>query len=197
MDWKPIQQRLGVAADGKAGRQTYAGLLARVAGRDLGERGVKLGIACANHFPAYGIVTPLRIAHFLAQAAHETSGFRWMEEIWGPTRAQARYDGRADLGNTYPGDGYRYKGRGPFQLTGRANYRTVGERIGLDLEQYPDLAAEPGAGLLIACDYWHSRKINPLADADNIIRVTEKINGGRNGLEDRMRKLARAKEILL
>jgi putative chitinase len=197
MDWPPIQRRLGVPDDGDAGPITFQALLAHVSNRSLGDLGIRLGKGCVQHFPVYQINTPLRIAHFLGQAAHESGGFRWMQEIWGPTPAQRRYDGREDLGNTQPGDGRRYAGRGVFQLTGRANYRTVGARLGLDLESSPELAAEPAISLLIACDYWRSRKINPMADADDITRVTRAINGGINGIEDRMLKLRRAKEVLL
>lgn len=196
MNWEPIQKRLGVTADGIPGPYTYQALLTHVANRQLADRGVPLGKGCALHFPVYQINTPIRIAHFIAQAAHESGNFRWMEEIWGPTAAQRKYEGRADLGNRYPGDGYRYKGRGCFQLTGRANYRTIGDRLGLELEENPELAAEPGISILIACDYWRSRNINRLADADDITRVTKAINGGTNGIEDRMKKLARAKEVL-
>lgn len=197
IDWLPIQQRLGITADGIAGRFTWGTLLAHVADRSLGDRGPLLGAACADHLSEYQITTPLRIAHFLAQIAHETGGFRWLQEIWGPTPAQRKYEGRADLGNTHSGDGFRYRGRGCLQLTGRANYADCGYRLGIDLEHDPDRAAEPGVSLLIACDYWRSRNINALADTDDITRVTKKVNGGTNGLEDRMKRLARAKEVLL
>src|SRR5438552_406834 len=86
----------------------------------------------------FAINTFLREAAFLAQIAHESAELRFMEEIWGPTPAQRGYEGRADLGNTQPGDGKRFKGRGPIQLTGRANYRSYGQRLGVDLESHPE-----------------------------------------------------------
>ncbi|PZO01083.1 MAG: chitinase [Hyphomicrobiales bacterium] len=142
----------------------------------------------------YDITTRLRLCHFLAQAAHESDGFRTLAEYGGPTYFR-RYDGRRDLGNTMPGDGARYHGRGIFQLTGRFNYRRFGALIGIDLEADPDRAMEPAISLSIAFAYWREREINVAADSDDVARVTKLINGGRNGLADRTRLLAVAKEI--
>lgn len=140
----------------------------------------------------YEIDTPLRIAHFLAQIAHESAGFRTTEEF----ASGAAYEGRSDLGNTEPGDGKRYKGRGLIQLTGRANYRALGETLGKDLEAEPELAAEPGLSLVIAAEYWKSRNINAKADRDDLLAVTRAVNGGTNGLDDRRRYLGKAKTEL-
>ncbi|MCB5412294.1 glycoside hydrolase family 19 protein [Pseudogemmobacter faecipullorum] len=82
-------------------------------------------------------------AYVLATAYHETGNFRWLREIWGPTPAQTRYEGRADLGNTVAGDGRRFMGRGYVQITGRRNYTDWSRRLGLDLLDRPDLAEEP------------------------------------------------------
>ena len=155
----------------------------------------KLADAAPAILPMYGINTPLREAHFWAQAAHETGGFKWMRENWGPTPAQEKYEGRKDLGNIQPGDGKRYAGRGIFQLTGRANYKHFGGLLALDLVGYPDLAAEPENALRIACEYWRSRNINACADADDVVAVTKKINGGTNGIADRRTCLAVAKKM--
>lgn len=151
-----------------------------------------LGPALPVVLPDFDIVTPRRIEHFLAQAAHETAGFSTTEELGGASYF-ARYDGRADLGNVKPGDGARYHGRGIFQLTGRANYRRIGRLLGLDLEGRPELASDPVVSLRIACLYWQDRKIGPMADDDDLLRVTRAINGGTNGLDDRRRYLGIAK----
>lgn len=145
----------------------------------------------------YEINTPLRRCHFWAQAAHESGGFKFMHEVWGPTDVQKRYEGRKDLGNTKTGDGYLFRGRGIFQLTGRANYLDMGKKLGIDLVGDPELAAQPDIALEIACMYWKSRKLNVPADADDVVGVTKKINGGTNGLQDRKANLATAKKLWL
>jgi putative chitinase len=149
----------------------------------------------------YGINTPLRLAHFCAQIGHESGSLRWVREIWGPTPAQQRYEGRQDLGNTEPGDGRRYMGRGLIQTTGRANYRSVTRRLrdrgAPDFEQHPEQLETPKWAAWSACDYWAMRTINAHADADDLLRVTRLVNGGTNGLEDRRRRLAAAKAVLL
>lgn len=142
----------------------------------------------------HDITTSRRICHFLAQAAHETDGFRTLEEYGGPAYF-IRYEGRRDLGNTQAGDGIRYHGRGIFQLTGRANYRRFGQILGVDLEAEPEQAKEPGTSLRVAFAYWTERAINPAADADDVGRVTRLINGGNNGLAERTRYLEKAKGI--
>ncbi len=148
--------------------------------------------AFAPTLAAYAISTPLRIAHFMGQVTHECAGFRTTEEF----ASGAAYEGRADLGNTRPGDGPRYKGRGLIQLTGRANYRRIGAALDLPLEDRPELAADPLISLRIACEYWRSRDINTPADADDLLTVTRRVNGGLNGLEDRRGFLRRAKAAL-
>ncbi|MGR3806096.1 peptidoglycan-binding protein [Marinibacterium profundimaris] len=137
----------------------------------------------------FEIDTPLRIAHFMAQITHECAGFRTTQEFADGTA----YEGRADLGNTEPGDGPRFKGRGLLQLTGRNNYRRYGGLMALPLEDQPELAADPVTSLRIACVYWTDHDINPLCDADDLLAVTRKVNGRLNGLEDRQACLARAK----
>ena len=149
---------------------------------------------------AFDIDTPLRTAAFIAQLAHESGSFVWMKELWGPTAQQRRYDPpdslAARLGNTEPGDGKRFMGRGPIQLTGRANYRRYGELLGLDLEGDPDQVAGPQVGFRVAGLYWKSRDINGPADADDIVEVTRRVNGGRNGLPERSAFFEQAKRVL-
>lgn len=144
----------------------------------------------------WGITTPKRQAAFLPQIGHESGGLKWMNEIWGPTDAQARYEGRADLGNTQPGDGRRFAGRGFLQLTGRANYAKYGQMLGLDLVLRPELAAQPEAAARIAGCYWAWHSCNDKADAGDFEGITRKINGGLNGYAARLALWERAKQAL-
>ncbi|ODN71193.1 peptidoglycan-binding protein [Methylobrevis pamukkalensis] len=140
-----------------------------------------------------GLLTYLRAAHFIAQIAHESDGFSTTEEY----ASGAAYEGRADLGNTEPGDGKRFKGRGLIQLTGRYNYGVYGALLGLPLLAQPELAADPVISLRIAIAYWQRNTLSPLADADNLVAITKRINGGTNGLADRRAYLAKAKAALM
>lgn len=144
----------------------------------------------------FGIDTPLRQAHWLAQIAHESGRFRYTRELWGPTPAQKRYEGRADLGNTQPGDGKRFLGRGFIQITGRANYTRAshdlyGNEILLDKPELLELNPALSAGW-----FWSIHHLNRLADRDDLVAVTKVVNGGRNGLEDRMECLRIAKKAM-
>ncbi len=139
------------------------------------------------------ITTPLRLAHFVAQIAHESASFLYAEEI----ADGSAYEGRLDLGNTQPGDGRRFKGRGLIQLTGRANYTQYAKESGVDCVANPEIVARDAfIGVDVACWYWDQRRINALADADDVKAVTKAINGGYNGLDDRIQYLARAKAVL-
>eukprot|EP01107_Rhizomastix_libera_P002668 TRINITY_DN145_c1_g2_i1.p1 TRINITY_DN145_c1_g2~~TRINITY_DN145_c1_g2_i1.p1 ORF type:complete len:360 (-),score=91.36 TRINITY_DN145_c1_g2_i1:122-1105(-) len=138
------------------------------------------------------INTKLRIAHFMAQVAHESGGLYYWEEI----ASGAAYEGRTDLGNTQTGDGVKYKGRGPIQITGRANYKACGTALGLDLINNPTLLAQYQYGFRSAGWYWTNRNINAKADADDITACTKAVNGGTNGLSSRKTYLARAKSAL-
>ncbi len=144
----------------------------------------------------YGITTRLRLAAFLAQIGHESGRLRHVKEIYGPTLAQKRYEGRLDLGNTQPGDGKRYMGRGLIQITGRANYDKLGLVFGVDFVSRPELLEQPSWAALSAGWFWDSRKLNPLADAGDFLKITKKINGGTNGMSDRQAIYDRALAVL-
>lgn len=188
MNIKALQSALGVAADGIAGVGTYTALF-----RKLGasvDRAAELAVAANRWFDDYGVMdSALRLSHFMAQLVHESGSFLYMAEI----ASGAAYEGRKDLGNTQVGDGVRYKGRGPIQITGRANYRRYGRAIGIDIERHPELAAFPSIGLHLALEYWKATGLNVLADADDVVGVTKRINGGTNGLADRKAHLAKIK----
>jgi len=139
----------------------------------------------------FGITEPDDCAMFLAQIGHESGSLRYVREIWGPTVAQRGYEGRADLGNTQPGDGFRYRGGGPPQLTGRANYREAGQALGFDLESEPDLIELPHISARVAGWFWRSRGMSRLSG--DLEAATRRINGGTNGLADRGRRLTVAR----
>lgn len=151
----------------------------------------------------YEIDTPERLAAFLSQIGHESGALRYVAELWGPTPAQSRYEGRADLGNLQPGDGKRYKGRGLIQTTGRANYVSLRDRLRAAGVECPDFEAEPEQleqprwATLSAADYWDMRQINAAADAGDFERVTRLINGGLNGYADRCKRWEKAKAVLM
>lgn len=140
----------------------------------------------------FDITSYWREAAFLAQLAHESGELRYMEEI----ASGAAYEGRANLGNTQPGDGKRFKGRGPIQLTGRANYTKYGQLLGLDLVNEPTIAATKEVGFRIAGQFWKLNGLNELADQQQFKAITKRINGGYNGLDDRIKYYECAKKVL-
>jgi len=149
----------------------------------------EVGAVLAATLESYDITNRLRIAHFLGQTCEESAGYRTTEEF----ASGKEYEGRADLGNTQKGDGPRYKGRGLLQLTGRANYADYGKALGVDLVNNPTLAAQPALSLKIACEYWKRHNINADCDRDDVQAVTRKVNGGLNGLSDRIAFTQKAK----
>jgi predicted chitinase len=151
----------------------------------------------------FAIASPPRMAAFLAQVAHESGELRFMQELWGPTPAQRRYEPASPLattlGNTEPGDGAKFKGRGPIQITGRANYRRFGDLLSIDLVADPARAALPEVGFRIAALFWSKKGLNELADeatADAFREITRRINGGFNGLAEREQFYAVARTVL-
>jgi putative chitinase len=149
-------------------------------------------------FGRYTIDSSKRMCHFLAQVLHESGAFRYSVEIWGNTPAQQAYDTREDLGNTpeHDGDGYKYRGRGWIQLTGKTNYRLFGRDMGLDFLADPDKVAVEPYNSLAAGWFWNRKGLNTFADLDDILTITKRINGGFNGLNDRKMWLVKAKEVL-
>ncbi len=119
-----------------------------------------------------------------------------MKEIWGPTAAQTRYEGRADLGNTQPGDGSKFRGRGLIQITGRANYAACGEALGLDLINQPTLLELPQHAAMSAAWFWSMKDLNTLADKGDFVKITRRINGGLNGQADRQGLYDKALKVL-
>jgi putative chitinase len=170
----------------------------------------------------FQINTPLRISHFLAQLLHESGNLlRTTENLnYGapgllstfrkyftveqatqyarkPERIAARvYANRMENGDEASGDGWKYRGRGYIQLTGKSNYKALTESLNVDFVANPDLVATPQYAALSAGWYWNSRGINKLADADDVLKVTKAINGGTIGLEDRKHHLAHVKSII-
>lgn len=150
----------------------------------------------------YGISAPREVAAWLAQVGHESGRLQYVRELWGPTPAQLRYEGRADLGNTQAGDGYRYRGRGLIQVTGRGGYCAA--RDGLrrvmpdapDFEAQPELLEAPKWAALSAAEFWVRTGCGLLALAGEFEQLTRRINGGTNGLADRRALYASACDAL-
>ena len=170
----------------------------------------------------YDIGTPEREAHFLAQCAHESDGFRHLVEnlnysasvllqVFGSrfTPQQAVdyahnaegianrvYGGRLGNGDEASGDGWLFRGRGLIQITGRENYTRFGRAVGTKVEENPDLLAQPQMAALSAAWFWSIKGCNELADAGDFVGITKRINGGTEGIDDRARWLAKAKTAL-
>ena len=149
-----------------------------------------------QYAPKYGVTTTLRMAHFLAQIAHESGQLQYVREL----ASGAAYDTGAKakmLGNTpeKDGDGQRYKGRGLIQITGKTNYKAASKALGVDFIANPDKLEEPKYAVASALWYWQSHGCNELADLNDSVKVTRRINGGMNGLDDRLRYLGRAKQV--
>lgn len=139
----------------------------------------------------FGIDTPQRKAAFIAQIAHESGSLKYVKEI----ADGSAYEGRADLGNSSPGDGVKFKGRGLIQVTGKANYRACGTALSLDLLNNPELLEQPENACRSAAWFWKSRNLNQYADADQFGALTKRINGGFNGLDDRIQHWLKARKV--
>ena len=145
--------------------------------------------------PQFGINTPLRQAHFIAQLAHESGSLHYVKEI---ASGQA-YEGRKDLGNINKGDGIKYKGRGLIQITGRHNYTLFQNYLGSapDIMTHPEYLEKPHLAVMVSCWFWKTHGLNELADKDSFVTITKIINGGTNGINERKAFLIRAKKELI
>lgn len=167
-----------------------------------------------KYLPLYGIDAPIEVASFLAQVLHESGGLKYLREIWGPTPQQNKYErdftqpwpgvkGSRNylptmLGNSQKGDGKKFMGRGPIQITGRSNYTGMSKEMFGDnrLLETPDILATPEFGVQSACIYWKWRSLDKFDDDDEIKAETLRVNGGYNGLADRQHYFDLAKKIL-
>jgi putative chitinase len=182
-----------------------------------------------DFFEKYNITTPLRIASFMAQCAHESQDFRALEEnlnysVESLLRVFPRYfgKGKADpaayarnpeklanyvymdvnrskqgaLGNTQPGDGWKFRGGGIKQLTGRNNYAVFGKDLGMTADEAAAYVRTKKGALESACWFWKKNNLEKFADADDIVGMTKKINGGTIGLEDRQKRYVNAKKVI-
>lgn len=149
-------------------------------------------------------MAPHRLAQMLPQVLHESLAFRHVREIWGPTQAQLGYEGRADLGNVRAGDGKRFMGRDLIQCTGRANYRALTEWVHAnldpgapDFEETPELLEQPDWLGVAVIWYWTTRVESSYVEAGNIEMITRQINGGLNGVSDRLQWFDKSALVLL
>ena len=140
----------------------------------------------------FDITTPARAASFLSQVGHESGQLLYVREL---ASGQA-YESRADLGNTQRGDGVRFRGRGLLQVTGRTNYAACGKALGLDLLAKPELLEQTVNACRSAGWFWQTKGLNALADAGDQVKVTRRINGGTNGLAERLALFAVAQRVL-
>ena len=184
--------------------------------------------ALCELLPKYGITTERRVAHFLSQCAHESAGFKRLEENLNYSSKAlrsvfGRYFGSAPkadadeyarnpemianrvyndtyrkykMGNTQEGDGWRFRGRGLKQLTGRDNYTRFGKSVGMSAEEAAEYVATPAGAIESACWFWDANNLNDIADGDDVKRMTKKINGGSIGLDDRKKRYTSALKVL-
>lgn len=152
----------------------------------------KFAVPLGDTMERYQINTPVRVACFIAQITHESGSLKYLKEL-----ASGRaYEGRTDLGNTQPGDGVRFKGRGLIQVTGRDNYTRLAKELNIDCVNHPELLEQPEYAALTAGWFWSLKGLNKYADQEDMKTITKRINGGLNGFEDRMTHFRRCKTVL-
>jgi putative chitinase len=223
IDWKKVQSNIGVAADGVPGPNTYT-MLFRYMGITAAPDVLRsLGVAASVHLDKYGIVASKeRLADFLAQTSNETGGYTKFQEnlnysaqrmlqVWpshftpevaakavgNPVEIASRaYGGR--MGNkVYPSDdGYRFRGMGMLQLTGRANYDATNQRLGIGLDTNPEMAAVPALSLLIAADFYQHNMVLAAIDVGDTTLARKRTNGGTIGLDNVNRLRTYAMKVL-
>lgn len=154
-----------------------------------GSRVAAFGSALDAAMDEFAVTTPKRIAAFIAQVAVESGELRFTREL----ASGEAYEGRADLGNTSPGDGARFRGAGLLMLTGRANFEKCGTALNLPLIANPSLLEIPGGAARSAGWFWSLRGLNELADADKFGEITHRINGGYHALDSRLGYWLRAR----
>lgn len=159
---------------------------------NAGQRAITFAAPLTAAMQEFGVSTPQQQAAFLAQVAHESGSLRYTREL----ADGLSYEGRGDLGNTQAGDGPRYKGRGLLQITGRANYAACGAALGLDLIGHAELLELPAGAARSAAWYWKQHGLNRYADTNSFGALTRSINGGFNGLDERIRHWLIARRAL-
>lgn len=164
--------------------------------KDISEDNVKKYLPYLNKiFDKYEINTKLRLAHYIAQVGHESLNFSKCVEMGNDKYFLMYESGQVakNLGNTQPGDGKKFKGRGLIQITGRWNYTACGKYLGIDLVNKPELLEVPEYAVESSGWFWKLHNVNKYADLDNIELVTKAINGGLNGLDDRKKRLVNSR----
>jgi len=151
----------------------------------------RIADALGPAFHDYGITTRKRAAAAVAQFAHESAGFRTTVEY----ASGAAYEGRRDLGNTRPGDGKRFRGRGYIQITGRSNFAQVSKALRHNFLAFPQHLSQPQWAAKASCWWWHEHSCNQLAEYGDFAALTRRINGGLNGYHDRVRYHRRARIV--
>lgn len=204
IDWPASQRLLGVTPDGQAGPKTYAAIVDVV-----GQPCQPVADCLAKFAYSYGMITPPRLAEFMAQIANETGGFTvWEENLhysaagllatW-PSHfyqakaakcannpyaiAEAAYGGRMGNGSEGSGDGYKYRGRGALQLTGKDAYVKFSKILGIDLTAHPEVASDPYNSTLIALEFFKQLRVNSVVDAGDFVKARRLTNGGSIGLQ--------------
>lgn len=143
----------------------------------------------------FAIVGPKREAAFLATIAVESLELTYTRELGGPSYFD-KYDDRKDLGNVEPGDGYRFKGRGLIQITGRASYEKASKALGIDYVEDPTLMESEEEATRVSCWWWQDAGCNEIADIPDFKAVTRRVNGGLTAYDRRVTYYERALAIL-